>query len=135
MPPQAPEGPFTGNTYHVWYHQRLLGASGHAGTFRSIAYSPDGEMLAAALPEGTLKVWDANSGAEAFSFSGPTFVGSYFTPDSSRLVGISEDGYFRVFALELDELVALARLRLTRGWRPEECRQYLHTQECPVVGG
>ena len=28
-------------------------------------------------------------------------------------------------------LVALARARLTRSWRPEECQQFLHLEQCP----
>ena len=77
-------------------------------------------------------MWDADTSTEAFSFSGPTYIGVYFTPDGSRLVGISADGHFRVFSLKLDELAELARSRLTRGWKLEECREYLHTTECPT---
>jgi WD40 repeat protein len=133
MPASVPEGLYTTGTRRLWYHQRLLGASEDAGKSQSAAFSPDGKFLAAALPEGTLRVWDANSGTEAFSFSGPRFIGAYFTPDGGHLVGFSADGKFRVFTLRLEELVELARSRLTRGWRPEECQKYLHLEACPTT--
>jgi hypothetical protein len=37
----------------------------------------------------------------------------------------------RVYLLSIEELVALARSRLTRGLTDEECQQYLHVDTCP----
>jgi len=46
-------------------------------------------------------------------------------------LGAGLDGTTRVYAVEVDELVALAQSRLTRWFTPEECRQYLHMDTCP----
>jgi hypothetical protein len=40
----------------------------------------------------------------------------------------------RVYALDIDDLVGLARDRVTRGFTDQECRQYLHMFACPASG-
>lgn len=55
-----------------------------------------------------------------------------FTPDGKRLV-ISEDNRasIKVFTLTAEELVQITGSRLTRGFTPEECQQYLHVDIYP----
>jgi hypothetical protein len=48
-----------------------------------------------------------------------------FSPDGTRLATASGDGTVRVYVLPVDELMAPARSRLTRGWTREECARYL----------
>lgn len=55
-----------------------------------------------------------------------------FTPDGTKLASGSSEGPVRVWALDLDDLIALAQERLTRGFTAEECRQYLHVERCPT---
>jgi hypothetical protein len=40
-------------------------------------------------------------------------------------------GSVRVWALDITQLVELARSRLTRSLTDEECRQYRHMPACP----
>lgn len=47
-----------------------------------------------------------------------------FSPDGSRLSSVGFDGVVRVWALNLDELVAIAEREVTRDLTDEECRQY-----------
>ena len=47
------------------------------------------------------------------------------------LASIGDDGIARVWALDLDDLIAIANDRLTRGFSEDECRQYLHLERCP----
>jgi len=41
------------------------------------------------------------------------------------------DGNLRIWALELDDLITIARSELTRALSDAECRQYLHLDACP----
>jgi hypothetical protein len=43
----------------------------------------------------------------------------------------ADDGTIRLLALYIDDLLALARSRLTRSWTEDECRSYLHLDRCP----
>jgi len=54
-----------------------------------------------------------------------------FSPDGTRLATTGSDGTFRVYVLPIDQLVRIARQRLTRGLTPAECQQYLHVSTCP----
>jgi hypothetical protein len=47
-----------------------------------------------------------------------------FHPSGDRLYTAGRDGTVRVHALEVDDLIALAESRLTRGFSDVECRQY-----------
>ena len=54
-----------------------------------------------------------------------------FSPRGKWLVSSSTDGTTRVYAVDVDDLVALAHSCLTRWLTAEECQQYLHQDECP----
>lgn len=96
-------------------------------------YSPDGTQILAGTPaEHAAKAWDAMTGLNLLTMpveSGGT-GGVSFRPDGKRLaVGVLSGVY--VFVLPMDDLVALARSRLTRSLTVEECQQYLHLATCP----
>lgn len=57
-----------------------------------------------------------------------------FSPDGSELATAGFEGRARIWILDLDELVTLARSRLTRDLTQEECREFLHVESCPGVG-
>ena len=54
-----------------------------------------------------------------------------FSPDGSRLASVGGEGVVRVWALDLNDLVELAKREATRALTDEECHHYLHLQRCP----
>jgi WD40 repeat protein len=51
--------------------------------------------------------------------------------DGTRIATAAADGTVRTYVVDTDELVALARSRVTRSLTTEECQKYLHVDECP----
>jgi len=54
-----------------------------------------------------------------------------WSPEGHRLATASRDGTSRVYIVDLDDLVALARSKVTRGLSAEECQKFLHQDSCP----
>jgi hypothetical protein len=54
-----------------------------------------------------------------------------FSPDGSQLAVGSRDGTDRIYLLNIEDLITLAKSRLTRQLTPEECQQFLHMEQCP----
>lgn len=114
--------------------ERILTLSGHAGLVFRLAFSPDGSRLASAAFDGFAKVWDVQTGQELYTLYGNTsnVFGVAFSPDGRRLVTSGGDGTLRIFTMDMNELVALARSRLTRTLTEAECQKYLHQEHCPI---
>jgi WD40 repeat protein len=82
-----------------------------------------------------IQLWDAATGQKQLTLYGPVegFFRVIFSPDGTRLATSGPDGTTRIYVLPLDDLVALAKSRLTRSLTTEECQQYLHVDVCPEV--
>jgi WD40 repeat protein/DNA-binding SARP family transcriptional activator len=115
--------------------KKLLEFSGHTGLIVRLAFSKDGTRLASASFDKFAKVWDVKTGQELASLYGnPSNVfGVSFSPDGTRLAAAGMDGAARIYTLRIEDLIKLARSRLTRSLTDEECRKYLHREACPAT--
>jgi WD40 repeat protein len=95
-----------------------------AGAVFDARWLPDGTRVVTSHGDGAARVWDATSGTLL------TAVGHHSTwpyidvsPDGRRLV-TSADGVARVWTLDPDELLELARARVSRNLSEAECDRY-----------
>ena len=107
--------------------QQLLELRDHTSTVVWVAFSPDGRRLATSSRDGTAKLWDVFTGRLLLTLygGGTGLRGVAFSADGTHLAANGDDAV-RVYVLPIDELMALARSRLTRGWTPDECANFLH---------
>jgi WD40 repeat protein len=114
----------------------LLTLTGHSAELRPVAFSPDGKFLATGSGDNTAKVWDVATGEEILTLPGSKggVYGVAFSPldNGVHLAVASNDGIVRIFLLKIDELLALAESRVTRSLTTEECKKYLHVEQCPT---
>jgi len=84
----------------TWRELRRL--EGHPNVVLSVAWSPDGRLVAAGGFEGATVLWDAQTGEIRRTLTGPaSYVGALaFTPDGRSLVAGSHDGSIRVWDVE-----------------------------------
>lgn len=115
--------------------KQLLSLFGHTRAVYAVAFTPDGSRLVTASGDATVKIWDVVSGEELLTLYGHTarIFGVVIGPDGMRLATASQDGTSRVYLLKIEDLVKLARSRLTRSLTTEECQKYLHVDECPSM--
>ena len=95
-----------------------------------LEYSPDGRWLATGNEDGTVRVYEAATGEQARVLRGHDVqvFDIEFSPDGSMLASAGLDGLVRVWALDIDDLIAIARTKVTRELTDDECRQYLHQE-------
>ncbi len=117
----------TAKIWNITSGEDLLTLRGHTSEVTSIAYSPDGRRIATASRDGTAKLWDASTGEESLTFlgDGSGLSDIAFSPDGTRLATGGDNGV-RVYLLQIEDLIALARTRVTRSLTNEECQKYLH---------
>jgi WD40 repeat protein/DNA-binding SARP family transcriptional activator len=112
--------------------KKLLTLKGHSGWVNAVPFSPDGKLIATVANDGTARVWDVATGENLLTLPVDTqgVGGVSFSPDGKRLAVGGYSGIY-VFTLPIDEVVELAKSRVTRSLTAEECQQYLHVEQCP----
>ncbi len=103
----------------------------------TVAFTPDGRRIAAA-GSGGVTVFDGETGTELLVLRSPDLRWPWriaFNADGSMLAtqapgSVGEPGIVRVLALDIDDLLHIARRAVPRALTDEECRQYLHVDRC-----
>jgi FOG: WD40 repeat len=105
---------------------------GHTHSLMSARFSPDGRLLVTTGQDARAIVWRLDVGQNTATLSGhrDAVEDARFSHDGRRVITVGADGTARIFdvslARPLTELLAIARLRQTRGLSPEEITRFIH---------
>jgi WD40 repeat protein len=110
----------------------LVKLQGHAGDVEAADISRDGRFAVTGSDDRTVRVWETATGEELVVFRGHSddLQSVAFSSDGKFVVSAGEDETARIYSCDLcisfDQLLDLARSRVTRQLTPLERATYLH---------
>ncbi|KAL7787609.1 hypothetical protein V8C43DRAFT_288578, partial [Trichoderma afarasin] len=76
----------------------------HSNSVNSVAFSPDGQRLASGSSDGTIKIWDVNSGSCQTLECYNSVLSIVFSPDGQQLASGLSDGVIKVWDIKESSL-------------------------------
>jgi WD40 repeat protein len=78
-------------------------------------------------------MWDTATGTRQTTFHrhAGDIRAIAFTPDGAQLAVVVDDWTVHYHPLRIPDLLALAKIRVTRAPTPEECQRYRGRPQCP----
>ncbi|WP_299485406.1 AAA-like domain-containing protein [Acaryochloris sp. IP29b_bin.137] len=90
---------------HIWERNRL---EGHEATVNSLSFSPDGQSIATASRDGTVRLWNLQGQTlQILSGHQGDVYNVVFSPDGQRLATAAKDGTLRLWTLAGETLQVL----------------------------
>jgi WD40 repeat protein/DNA-binding SARP family transcriptional activator len=113
--------------------ERMTVLAGPSGGVKDLAFSPDGSRIATASLDGQVRLFDADTGTQDLVLrgSGCAVEGVAFSRDGTKLASSSQCDGVRIWALDIEDLLEIARREAGRSLTDVECRQHLHVDRCP----
>ncbi|MCY3742723.1 MAG: T9SS type A sorting domain-containing protein [Candidatus Poribacteria bacterium] len=101
-------GNYTVRLWNTVTGEHLEPLRGHTEVINSIAFSPDGRMLASGSSDKTVRLWDVESGTHKATLAGHTeaIYSVSFSPDGTILASGGRDGKIRLWNVVTGELKA-----------------------------
>jgi WD40 repeat protein len=114
----------------TWEQSAVL--SGHRGSLKDVDVSPDSRLIASSDSNGLVRIWDLSTGEplQGIPLEGQA-QNVEFVDERHLLVTPNEGPDVYIMTVDVDELLEIARSRVTRDLTDEECRTYLHVDTCP----
>jgi WD40 repeat protein len=114
----------------TWRQPAVL--TGHRGNPKDVDVSPDSRLIASSDSTGLVRIWDVSTGEALQGIPLQQQVQNVEFIDERHLLVTPTDGPDAyVMTVDVDELLEIARSRVTRDLTDEECQTYLHVDACP----
>ena len=114
----------------TWEQSAVL--SGNGGALKGVRVSANGRLIASRDSTGLVRIWDLSTGEalQGIPLHGQAQNAEFL--DDRHLLVTGENGPDAyVMTVDVDELLEIARGRVTRELTDEECQTYLHVDACP----